>query len=217
MSRYFTFLVSFGLLAPHLGAEGAVECTEKETLLRPLSNRVTKITDCLMECTGMTYIRKLQLQDRHNIRLKDSTEGKETHSVIERCAESNAAHIISHQSPSLSTEDLGEYCWSTDLKCTIGESFHRAYVVLPVDVFAVAPEQLDVRVTAPAATTLRAHSGSSTVADACGLRYDVTEHFSAATAGTSFCVRVIAPEDVLGDRVLKCSPYLVTFWQRNPS
>lgn len=26
----------------------------------------------------MTYIKKLQLQDNHNIRLSDSTEGKET-------------------------------------------------------------------------------------------------------------------------------------------
>lgn len=122
-----------------------------------------------------------------------------------------------HYSPPLFPGDLGEYCWSTELKCTIGESFHHAYVVLPVEIFAVAPEQLEVKVTAPAATTLRVNSGSSTVADACGLRYDVTEHFSTATAGTSFCIQVITQEDVLGDSVLKCPPYLVTFWQRNPS
>lgn len=78
MSRYFTVLVSLGLLSPLLVAAGAVECSEKETLLRPISSTVTKVTDCLMECTGMTYIRKLQLLDNHNIRLKDSTEGKET-------------------------------------------------------------------------------------------------------------------------------------------
>lgn len=82
MSRYFTLLVSFGLLAPRLVAAGAVECSEKETLLRPISSTVTKVTDCLMECTGMTYVRKLQLQDHHNIRLKDSTEGKETQGDI---------------------------------------------------------------------------------------------------------------------------------------
>lgn len=82
MSSYFTLLVSFGLLAPCLVAVGAVECSEKETLLRLISSTVTKVTDCLMECTGMTYVRKLQLQDHHNIRLKDSTEGKEAQSDI---------------------------------------------------------------------------------------------------------------------------------------
>lgn len=140
-----------------------------------------------MECTGMTYIKKLQLQDNHNIRLKDSTEG-----------------------------DLGEYCWSMELKCTIGESFRRAFVVLPVDVSSVGHEMLEVKATAPTNTTLLAHRSPSTIADNCGLRYDVTQHFSAEQAGASFCIQVTAQEDVLGDKVLKCPPYLVTFWQRNP-
>ncbi|KAF3701927.1 hypothetical protein EXN66_Car017615 [Channa argus] len=188
MSIYFTALVSLGVLSPLVVAVGAAECSERETLLRPIANKVTPVTDCLMECTGMTYIRKLQLQDNHNIRLKDSTEG-----------------------------DLGEYCWSTELKCTVGESFHRAYVVLPVDVSAVAPEQLEVKVTAPAASTLHADGGPSTIADTCGLRYEAGEQFSRETAGTSFCIQVVTQEDVLGDKVLKCPPYLVTFWQRNPN
>lgn len=82
MSGYLTLLVSFGLLAPLVVAVGAVECSEKEALLRPIASTVTKVTDCLMECTGMTYIRKLQLQDAHNIRLKDSTEGKKTQKAM---------------------------------------------------------------------------------------------------------------------------------------
>ncbi|TDH02158.1 hypothetical protein EPR50_G00170150 [Perca flavescens] len=188
MSGYFIAWVSFGILSSLLLVVGAVECSEKETLLKPVSNTGTQITDCLMECTGMTYIKKLQLQDNHNIRLKDSTEG-----------------------------DLGEYCWSTELKCTIGESFQHAYVVLPVDVSADGHEQLEVKTTVPTATILLAHNSPSIIADNCGLRYDVTPHFSTEKAGASFCVQVVAQEDVLGDKVLKCPPFLVTFWQRKPN
>ncbi|KAL7376564.1 hypothetical protein ABVT39_010619 [Epinephelus coioides] len=191
MSRYFSLWVFFGALSPLLLAVGAFECSEKETLLNPVPGHmsVTHLTDCLMECTGMTYIKKLQLQDNHNIRLTDSTEG-----------------------------DLGEYCWSKELKCTTGESFLRAYVVLPVDVSKVGHEMLEVKATAPTATTLLAHNSPTTIADNCGLRYDVTTHFSTGTVGTSsFCVQVATQEDVLGDNVLKCPPFLVTFWQRSPN
>lgn len=185
MSGYFTVLVSFGILSHFLLAVGAVVCSEKEALLEPLPNTEIQVTDCLMECTGMTYVKKIQLQDNRNIRLKDSTEG-----------------------------DLGEYCWSTDLKCTIGESFQLAYVVLPVDISAVRHEQLEVK---SAATTLHMHNSPTTVADHCGLRYDVTWHFTTKQTGESFCVEVVTQRDVLGDEVLKCPPYLVTFWQRNPN
>lgn len=78
MSRYFAVLLSFGLLPPLLVAVRAVECLEKETLLRPISNKVIQVTDCLVECTGLTYTRKMQLQDNRNIRFKDTTEGKRT-------------------------------------------------------------------------------------------------------------------------------------------
>ena len=77
MTRYFNVWVSFGILAPVLLAAGAVVCSEKEKLLQLLPSQVTQQTDCLMECTGMTYIKKLELQDNRNIRLKDSSEGKE--------------------------------------------------------------------------------------------------------------------------------------------
>lgn len=80
MSRYFNVWVSFGILAPLLLAAGAVVCSEKEKLLQLLPSKVTQQTDCLMECTGMTYIKKVELQDNRNIRLKDSSEGKEPRS-----------------------------------------------------------------------------------------------------------------------------------------
>lgn len=181
MSRYFNVWVSFGILAPLLLAAGAIVCSEKEKLLQLLPSKVTQQTDCLMECTGMTYIKKLELQDNRNIRLKDSSEG-----------------------------DLGEYCWSTEIKCTVGESFQHAYVVVPVDTSTVGHEMLEVKTTGPTASTLPAHNSPTAIAENCGLLYDVTRHFSAENVGTSFCVQVITQ----GDEVLKCPPYLVTLWQR---
>lgn len=77
MSTYFTVLVAFGMLSPLLLAAGEIRCSEPETVLRQIPSVATQLTECLLECTGMTHIKKLQLQDNHNIRLKDSMEGKE--------------------------------------------------------------------------------------------------------------------------------------------
>lgn len=77
---YFTVLVSLGLLTSstsRLPAAEANKCSEKEMLLRQIPRVATQLTDCLMECSGMTFIKKLQLQDNRNIQFKDSTEGKE--------------------------------------------------------------------------------------------------------------------------------------------
>lgn len=184
-----------GLLSvgPLLPAAGAHECTGKVQGVRPIPSTVTQRTDCLMECTGMTYINKMQLQDQRNIRFQDSTEG-----------------------------DLGEYCWSTDIKCNVGERFEHAFVVVPVDASAAGP--LEVRSTSPPTPTtttttaaLQQHSFPSTIADNCGLRYDVTQHFSSGSSGTSFCVQVVNQQDALGDSVLKCPPFLASFWQRSPN
>lgn len=82
MSKYFNVWMSLGVLSALLLAAGATECSEKEALLRVIPSTVTQVTDCLMECTGMTYIKKLQLQDKRNMRFTDSTEGKEPHSDI---------------------------------------------------------------------------------------------------------------------------------------
>lgn len=188
MSKYFTAWVSFGILSTLFLTVGAIKCSEKEKVLEQMrahDDGIITLTDCLLECTGMTYIKKLQLQDSHTIRMRDSREG-----------------------------DLGEYCWSTELKCNTGESFTSAYVVVPVDISSVGHETLEVRSTAPTATTLTAHNGPITVAESCGLRYDVTQHFGTENSGTLFCIQVITREDNLGDKVLKCPPYLVTFWQR---
>ncbi|KAG7498690.1 hypothetical protein JOB18_017963 [Solea senegalensis] len=191
MSKYLSVWMSFGVLATLVLAAEAVECSEEETtLLKPklTTTLVTQMTDCLMECTGMTYIRKLQLQDNRNIRLIDSTEG-----------------------------DLGEYCWSTELKCNTGESFQHAYVVIPVDTSAVGHKQLEVKSTVPTVTRLQEHVSPTTVAEKCGFRYDATGPISTRNSGTLFCVQVLTQEDVLDDTFLKCPPFMVTFWQRSLS
>lgn len=188
MLRYFTVWVSCGILSPLLLAVGAIVCSEKETLLRKIPVMITQPTDCLMECTGLTYIKKLQLQDNHNIRFKDSTEA-----------------------------DLGEYCWSKDLQCTVGERFQHAFVVLPVDMSVIGQEQVELKFTAPTAGTLDIHNSPTTIADSCGLRYDVTDHFNRENTGTSFCVQISNQQGLLGDRLLKCPPFLVTLWQRIPN
>ncbi|AWP15418.1 Hypothetical protein SMAX5B_013880 [Scophthalmus maximus] len=192
MSKYFTVWVCLGVLSTLLPAAGAVECSETDLQLRSrprlIPSMVAHLTDCLRECTGMTYIKKLQLQDNHNIRLTDSTEG-----------------------------DSGEYCWSMEFQCIAGESFQHAYVLLPVDIAAGGHKRLEVKATAQTTTRLQAHNGPTPVAEDCGLRYEVTEHFLTEEPGASFCIQVVRQEGVLGDNALRCPPYLVTLWQRNPN
>ncbi|KAL3042881.1 hypothetical protein OYC64_020740 [Pagothenia borchgrevinki] len=159
----------------------------------------------------MTYHKKIQLQDNHNIRLSYCTEGPTDPS-------SGSAALSPHKAEPepacLPTEggDPGEYCWSTELKCNIGESFVQAYVVLPVDVSVAGHEMLEVKATVPSATTLLRHNSPTTIADDCGLQYDVTPQFSTENTGNSFCVQVVSPVVVL-----KCPPFLVTFWERKPN
>lgn len=184
MSGYFTAWVSLGLLSPFLLAAGAAECSEKETLLEPIPSSVSWPTECLLNCTWKTYFRKLQLQDKRNIRLQDSTEGKP-----------------------------GQYCWPTEIKCKVGESFQLAYLVLPVDLSVPGHDQLEVT---SASSTFNGHRNHSTIPDACGLRYDVTDHFRPETRTTTqLCIQVVSQLENLGHQILKCTPMLVTFWARN--
>ncbi|KAM4634814.1 uncharacterized protein ACJ7VT_003760 isoform 2-T2 [Polymixia lowei] len=141
-----------------------------------------------MECTSLTFIKKLELRDKRNIRFSYSTEG-----------------------------DIGEYCWATALKCTTGESLQHAFVVLPTVMSVAGQEQLQLKSTAPTAGTLNGYYSPTTLATNCGLRYEVTHHFNTEQEGASFCVQINAPHGLLGDRMLRCPPFLVTFWQRSPN
>lgn len=255
MSKYFTVWVCLGVLSTLLPAAGAVECSETDLQLRSrprlIPSMVAHLTDCLRECTGMTYIKKLQLQDNHNIRLTDSTEGKVPQEDIFNsrrvCCEFSSGlkmtwakcwDIFSvvkvvcsflfdwcndllcigpHEWGSLPAGDSGEYCWSMEFQCIAGESFQHAYVLLPVDIAAGGHKRLEVKATAQTTTRLQAHNGPTPVAEDCGLRYEVTEHFLTEEPGASFCIQVVRQEGVLGDNALRCPPYLVTLWQRNPN
>ncbi|XP_029693759.1 uncharacterized protein [Takifugu rubripes] len=182
----FTVLVSFVLLSRLLRDGGAITCTETKPQLRELGDRVSQLSECILECSGMTYFKKLQLQDKRTIKFQVPTEG-----------------------------DFGEYCWSKELNCSVGESFQHAYALLPADTSAVGHQMLEVKATGPTVTRLQVHDGPTTVAESCGYLYEVTWLFSAEDAGTSVCLQVTTNNDIQEHPVLKCPPYLVTFWQRN--
>lgn len=77
MQAYINACLCWGLLFRLMIAAGAIECTEKEVPeIKPKPSTMKLPTECLIECSSMTYINKLQLQDDHNIRITDSTEGK---------------------------------------------------------------------------------------------------------------------------------------------
>lgn len=183
---YFTVLVSFFVLSHLVRVKGAIRCTEAKPLLREIPDGVSKLSECMLECTGMTYFKKLRLQDKRTIKFEICTEG-----------------------------DLGEYCWSKDLTCTIGESFQHAFALLPVNTSAVGHEMLEVKTTSPTVTRLQVHDSPTTIAESCGLLYEVTQLFSGEDTKMSVCLQVATNNEVQGDPVLKCPPYLVTFWQRN--
>ncbi|KAJ3605317.1 hypothetical protein NHX12_027366 [Muraenolepis orangiensis] len=173
-----------------LVAVGTMECTEQQSLIQEIPSSIVQPTQCLMNCTALTFTKKLELGDNLNIRLKDSTE--EQHG------------------------NLKEYCWPLDLKCLVGERLQRAFVVVPVDSSVALSEHLEVMSTGPIMGTLRPHHGPTTLADDCGVRYEVTPIYrsmpESPETGLVFCVRVTW-EPLSGDRMLKCPPFLVTVWQ----
>ncbi|KAJ3605503.1 hypothetical protein NHX12_027549 [Muraenolepis orangiensis] len=173
-----------------LVAVGTMECTEQQSLIQEIPSSIVQPTQCLMDCTALTFTKKLELGDNRNIRLKDSTE--EQHG------------------------NLKEYCWPLDLKCIVGERLQRAFVVVPMDLSVASWEHLEVKSTGPVVGTLRPHHDPTTLADNCGVRYEVTPIYrstpESSETGLAFCVRV-AQEPLSRDRMLKCSPFLVTIWQ----
>ena len=72
MARYIIIWVSCAILL----AEGKIECTRGERLLKEFPRDMTWPTQCLMECSVRTYQRKLQVRDNRNIRFNDCTVGE---------------------------------------------------------------------------------------------------------------------------------------------
>lgn len=75
-SAYFTVLVSFVLLSHLLQVKEAIRCTETKPLLRELPVGVSQLSECVLECTGLTYFKKLRLQDKRTIKFQMCTEGE---------------------------------------------------------------------------------------------------------------------------------------------
>lgn len=69
-------LVSFVLLSLVLRVKGAIRCTEPKPVLAELPDGVSNLSECVLECTGMTYFKKLRLQDKRTIKFQICTEGE---------------------------------------------------------------------------------------------------------------------------------------------
>lgn len=69
-------VVSFVLLSHVLRVQGAIRCTEPKPVLAELPDGVSNLSECVLECTGMTYFKKLRLQDKRTIKFQICTEGE---------------------------------------------------------------------------------------------------------------------------------------------
>lgn len=183
MSRYFSMWLTLCTFTLLVNVAWTDECLRSG--LQPLPRNYNPPTDCLMDCTMRTYIKKQLLHHTPTIQFKYSTQG-----------------------------DHGGHCWSTKLKCRVGESFDRAFVVLPVNI--TAAEQVEVT-TSPAATRLSVHPPLPLISSSCGLLYDVTKHFNQDNTENSLCIHLSIQQHVPGDGVLRCPPYLAVFWQTDSS
>ena len=70
MSPYLWMHV--GCLSLVLVAVGTMECTEQESLIRQIS--IAETTQCLIDCTVQTFSKIVELGDKRNIRMKDSSQ-----------------------------------------------------------------------------------------------------------------------------------------------
>lgn len=73
---HFTLLLSFVLLSRLQRVKGAIRCTETKPLLSELPVGVSQLSECVLECTGLTYFKKLRLQDKRTIKFQMCTEGE---------------------------------------------------------------------------------------------------------------------------------------------
>lgn len=179
MSRYFTLWLTFCTFTLLVNVAWTDECLR--SALQPIPRNIEQPSDCLMDCTLRTYIKRLFLPYRSSIQFKDSTHG-----------------------------DHEGHCWPKQIKCITGQRFDRAFVVLPVNI--TTAEQVEVT-TSPAGTKLRVHPSLPLIPNNCGLLYDVTMYFKQEISESTFCIQLSIQQQVPGDGVLRCPPYLVVFWQ----
>lgn len=185
MSRYFTMWLTFCTFTLLVNVAWTDECLR--SVLQPRPRNFNLPTECLMDCTMRTYVKKKLLQHRPTIQFRDSTQG---------------GH--------------GGHCWPITFECRIGESFHRAFVVLPVNL--TTAEQVEVTTSRAASVTkLSVHPSLPLISNNCGLLYDVTQHFNNQNTESSFCIQLSIQQHAPGDGVLRCPPFLAVFWQTDSS
>lgn len=186
MADLYSLLIHGGILSTlfmvTLAVDRAMLC-EEDSLLMEMSKDVEIPSECVMTCTAQTYGRMLLMQDTKTVRFKCSDTG-----------------------------DRGEYCWSTRISCSAGESLLQAYVILPVHKSTIGAESPGLQT--PSATykdLLRPHRGQvAPLADECGLFYNVMDYFGGTKQEPNFCVKVVPQHH---GESLRCPPFLVTVWQ----
>ncbi|XP_062339788.1 uncharacterized protein LOC134038445 [Osmerus eperlanus] len=191
MASSFSFCLSSDFLFPLLLIMGTLgvgtECGAMTSVkpLEEMDKYLANPSECVLDCTTGTYMRKLQVRDTQTIRFKDSSAG-----------------------------DQGEYCWSTQIKCEAGEHLERAYILLPVDKSQLE-ESMGLKMTLPPITdALWPHRQQSLLPNNCGLQFDITSHFTTGPREPKLCVKVNFQKSIVGNGVLRCPPFMVTMWQK---
>lgn len=128
-------------------------------------------------------------------------------------------------SPLAGAED--EFCWKLRLRCQGGERLAKAFVLLNLEQPPAEGQLPPFRLllTSPSQRLRIRHRSRGTRllrAEACGLRFDVTEPFRSAEGSwdAQMCVKAVCPEKGacgawrLGQR---CPPFLATLWRSLPA
>ncbi|KAG9266368.1 hypothetical protein AMEX_G20902 [Astyanax mexicanus] len=184
------FWLQWGTLCPLLALlfaqDSLWDCSEKDSLVE-VPVELDMPSECMLGCTALTYRRIMETQDRTTVRFKDSYSGEPE-----------------------------EYCWSTKIKCSVGQKLHRAIIVLPVDgpVENWEPFRLQISSTETIEEILHQHTGPSLLPSDCGLHFQITEQLVRSRAQLVLCVRIFPQDSGSVGTALRCPPFLVTTWKR---
>ncbi|KAI1904855.1 hypothetical protein AGOR_G00009970 [Albula goreensis] len=179
------FVVLSLVMAIALTLDSTGENGEKDHLLTENSRETGTLSGCVLSCTAQTYRQLLYRRDTRTVRFHQATTG-----------------------------DLGEHCWSTQIKSGVGERLQNTYIVVPVDKVTVSEAQHGLQPTfLHQQGELKLHTGPTAISEECGLRFDVTEAFASSMNRLKFCAKIIPQLNNLW-RNIKCEPFLVTVWLR---
>lgn len=179
------FMVLPALMVIALTLDNRREYGEKDHPLTQEPRETDSLSGCVLSCTAHTYRQLWDRRDTQTVRFHPAAAG-----------------------------ELGDHCWSTQIKSGSGERLQNAYIVLPVDMASGLEASLRLQPTFPhQLNELKAYRGLTVVSENCGLRFDVTGPFASSMTSPTFCVKIMP----LGNSFvndLKCPPFLVTVWLR---